>query len=97
MMFYIYDAATEKFLALMMKKRGEPDPVWHHWDNQLIIEKKLYIFDFGEEDMEATIERTFARINLEYFDFGDLMKERLDSLYIVPCRDDVPDFTEAYR
>lgn len=97
MMFYIYDAATEKFLALMMKKRGEPDPVWHHWDNQLVVEKELCIFDFHEEERGASIEETFYKIDMAYFDFGDLMKERLDSLYIVPCRDDVPDFTEAYR
>ena len=95
-MFYIYDAATEKFLALKFQKGKLPIGVWHHWDNELIIKKKLYIFDF-EEEMGASIERVFVRISQEYYDFGDLMKDRMDSLYIVPRRDDVPDFTEAYR
>jgi hypothetical protein len=96
-MFYIYDAATEKFLALKFQKGKLPLAVWHHWDNKLIIEKKLYIFDFEDDLIEASIERTVVRISQDYYDFGDLMKERLDSIYIVPCRDDVPDFTQAYR
>jgi hypothetical protein len=96
-MFYIYDAATEKFLALKFQKGKLPLAVWHHWDNELIIKKKLYIFDFEDDLIEASIERVFVRIKLEYYNFEDLMKDRMDSLYIVPCRDVVPDFTEAYR
>lgn len=101
--YYIFDASTDKFLALKRFESGDCEALWHVWDDRMIASGELSFFTCFIGDDVQSIEDMYSYIEDNYPSFLGLFEIKMDDLYIIHSyfRESdgqfVPDFSKAYR